>query len=99
NTASVAGGGETNLSNDSASATVAIVGVPDLTIAKTANGTFTQGDAADTYTITVSNAGGASTSGTVTVTDTLPAGLSPTAADNATINGWHASFAGQTITA
>src|SRR5262245_36144961 len=49
----------------------------DLTIAKSHTGTFTQGDPADTYTLTVSNAGGSPTSGVVTVTDTLPAGLTP----------------------
>jgi uncharacterized repeat protein (TIGR01451 family) len=48
--------------------------VPDLTIAKSHTDPFTQGDGADTYTITVSNTGNDSTSGTVTVTDTLPAG-------------------------
>ena len=36
----------------------------------------------------------------MTVTDTLPAGSSPTAADtNANLNGWNVSFVGQTITA
>src|SRR5207248_1855145 len=58
-----------------------------------------QGDAADTYTIIVSNVGAAPTASSVTVTDTLPAGLSPTAADNGTINGWAVSFSGQTVTA
>ena len=33
------------------------------------------------------------------ITDTLPAGLSPTAEDDTTINGWSISFAGQTVTA
>ncbi|HKB05996.1 MAG TPA: hypothetical protein VKD90_27625, partial [Gemmataceae bacterium] len=42
---------------------------PDLTIVKTHAGNFTQGDADDTYTITVANGGNAATSGTVTVTD------------------------------
>src|SRR5207244_2866833 len=62
-------------------------------------GNFRQGDTADTYTITVSNAGAGATAGAVTVTDTLPAGLAPTAADSGTINGWTVSFSGQTITA
>src|SRR5207253_8656206 len=34
-----------------------------------------------TYMLTVTNAGGSATSGTVTVTDTLPAGLTATAID------------------
>src|SRR5205807_6182488 len=58
------------------------------------------GDSADAYTITVSNVGAVPTDGsTVTVTDTLPTGLVPTAADNGTINGWSVSFSGQTVTA
>src|SRR5207249_4108006 len=62
-------------------------------------GSFRQGDSADSYTITVSNGGPGPTSGAVTVTDTLPTGLAPTAADNGTINGWAVSFSGQTVTA
>ena len=55
------------------------VAAPDLTIAKTHTGSFTQGDTGKTYTITVTNSGTAATSGTVTVTDALPAGLTATA--------------------
>jgi uncharacterized repeat protein (TIGR01451 family) len=100
NTVTVAGGGETNTANDSASDVTAITQLPDLTITKTHANDFRQGDAADAYTITVSNAGSTSTDGTVvTVTDTLPDGLSPTAADNGTINGWTVTTTGRTITA
>src|SRR5207253_1013506 len=98
NTATVSGGGEVNTANDSATDVTATTPVADLTIAKSHAGTFRQGDAADTYTIVVSNVGAASTVGAVTVTDTLPAGLGPTAADNGTINGWTVSFNGQTVT-
>jgi uncharacterized repeat protein (TIGR01451 family) len=50
---------------------------PDLTITKTHVGNFTQGQTGATYTITVTNSGDDQTDGsTVTVTDTLPAGLS-----------------------
>jgi len=49
---------------------------PAISIAKTHAGSFTQGQQAATYSVTVSNAvGAASTSGSVTVTDTLPGGL------------------------
>src|SRR5207244_137299 len=99
NTATVAGGGEVNTANDSASDPTTITQVADLTIAKSHTGNFRQGDAADLYTVTVSNVGPGPTTGAVTVTDTLPAGLAPTAADNGTINGWTVSFSGQTITA
>src|SRR5208283_312400 len=42
-------------------------------------GSFHQGDGADTYTIVVTNAGQASTSGLMTMSDTLPTGLTATA--------------------
>ena len=44
--------------------------------------------------LTVSNIGGGPTSGPVTVNDTLPAGLTPTAAAGA---GWVCNIAGQTV--
>src|SRR5258708_2168989 len=51
------------------------VRLSDLTIAKAHVGTnFTQGQGAQ-YTLTVTNGGGTATTGTITVTDTLPAGL------------------------
>src|SRR5262249_38927083 len=52
---------------------------PDLTIVSTHAGNFTQGNTGKTYAITVKNSGGQPTNGTVTVTDTLPAGLTATA--------------------
>jgi uncharacterized repeat protein (TIGR01451 family) len=76
-----------------------ITQMADLTITKTHQGTFNPGDAAAIYTIVVGNVGGAPTAGPVTVTDTLPAALTPTAANNGTINGWSVSFTGQTVTA
>jgi len=51
---------------------------PSLPITKTHTGNFTQGQVGATYTIVVSNGGPGSTSGTVTVTDTIPAGLTAT---------------------
>jgi uncharacterized repeat protein (TIGR01451 family) len=49
---------------------------PALGIAKSHSGAFIQGQQGATYTVTVANAAGAGpTSGTVTVTDTLPSGL------------------------
>ena len=50
-------------------------GTPVLTIAKSHIGNFSQGQTGATYTITVNNNGSGATSGTVTVTDTLPTGL------------------------
>jgi len=48
-------------------------GTPDLTITKSHTGNFTQGQNGAIYTITATNSGNAPTSGTVTVTETLPA--------------------------
>jgi uncharacterized repeat protein (TIGR01451 family) len=52
-------------------------GTPSLTITKSHTGNFTQGQTGATYTVTVTNAATSTgpTSGTVTVTDTIPAGL------------------------
>src|SRR5262249_4279239 len=99
NTATVAGGGEVNTANNSATDVTAITPVADLTISKARVGDFHAGDAAATYTIVASNVGGAATTGAVTLTDTLPAGLTPTAADTGNINGWTVSVVGQTVTA
>ncbi|MEQ1946608.1 MAG: DUF1349 domain-containing protein, partial [Bryobacteraceae bacterium] len=58
--------------------------VPDMSITKTHSGTFLAGGTGS-YTLTASNVGSAGASGTVTVRDTLPAGLSATAISGA---GW-----------
>ena len=57
----------------------------DLAIAKVHGGNFTQGDAADIYTLTVTNVGSLATTGAVSVVDALPAGLTATAM---TGTGW-----------
>jgi uncharacterized repeat protein (TIGR01451 family) len=71
NQASVSGGGTTSTvtANDS----TIIVPTPDLTLSKSHSGNFTQGLTGN-YTLTVTNIGNASTSGTTTVVDTLPSG-------------------------
>ena len=74
NTVAVSGGGETNTTNDSASDPTTVIGVPDLTLAKTHSGNFTY-NTPGTYALTVTNIGSATTTGTITVTDTLPTGL------------------------
>lgn len=48
---------------------------PAWTIDKAPDTGFAQGDVNKTYTITVTNSGGADTSGLITVTDTVPTGL------------------------
>lgn len=82
NTALVGGGGETNTANDAANdpTAIGIAGPPaDLTIAKNHAGNFTRGQIGATYSLIVQNAGVGPTNGTVTVSDTLPQGLTPTA--------------------
>jgi sugar lactone lactonase YvrE len=61
---------------------------PALTLAKTDNGPWRPGTNATPpqYTIAVGNVGTAATSGTITVTDTLPAGLTLTATPSG--SGW-----------
>jgi len=80
NTVTLTGGGEVNTTNNAASDMTTIGPGPDLTIAKSHVGNFTQGQNGATYTITVSNVGpGAAQSGnTVTVTEALPSGLTAT---------------------
>ena len=61
-----------------ATATVSVL-VPDLTIAMSHVGNFFRPQSGATYTITVTNSGGADTSALITVSDSLPAGLTATA--------------------
>jgi uncharacterized repeat protein (TIGR01451 family) len=95
NTATVSGGGEINTANDTASDATSIAQLSDLTVAISHRGTFKQGDVGDTYTITASNLGFSSTSGAVSVVDTLPAGLTATAMSGA---GWNVNFSTLTAT-
>ncbi len=62
-----------------------------LSVSSSHQGSFGQGDTADPYTLTVSNAQAAGpTSGMVVVTDALPAGLTPVQMSG---NGWTCSLA------
>src|SRR5581483_2703010 len=63
--------------------------VPDLTIAKSHSGNFTQGQTGATYTITVTNSGTGPTSGTVSVSDTVPTGLTATSIAG---SGWNCTL-------
>ncbi len=53
-------------------------------------GNFTTGDVGNTYTIVVSNTGDFATTGTVSLTDTLPIGLTATAFSG---DGWTVDLA------
>ncbi|HYF78247.1 MAG TPA: hypothetical protein VD973_13985, partial [Symbiobacteriaceae bacterium] len=96
NTATVAGGGEAvgNTGNNTAGDITNITLKPDLTLAKEAAGPHRQGQSVQ-YWLTVTNEGHGDTTGTITVTDTLPAGLSFV---SGTGTDWTCSAAGQTVT-
>ncbi len=68
---------------------------PDLTLTATHVGNFRQEDVGDTYTITVSNSGSGATSGTVSLVDTLPGGLTATDMSGP---GWTVNLATLTAT-
>ena len=68
---------------------------PDLTITKTHVGNFTQGQIGAQFTVTVTNSGTPSTIGVVTLTDTVPTGLTPTAASG---TGWTCGINGAAVT-
>lgn len=68
--------------------------LPDLGITKTHGvGNLTRGGTA-TYTLQISNVNTAASAGTVTMNDTLPVGVTPTAASG---TGWTCSLSGQTV--
>ncbi len=95
NTATVAGGGELDALNNTASDQTTVEPVTDLTITATHSGNFAQGDTGRTYKLLVRNAGGLATAGLVTVVDTLPAGLTATAIAG---TGWNCTLGNLTCT-
>jgi uncharacterized repeat protein (TIGR01451 family) len=95
----LSGGNDVYAANNSGS-TVSVVAAPDLAITKTSPAAFAQGLNGN-YTITVSNVGTLATSGTITVRDTLPAGMSYVsgAGANWTISGTNNVVVATTTTA
>jgi uncharacterized repeat protein (TIGR01451 family) len=98
NMVTVSGGGEANPANDTASDS-ALVDAPDLDVTKThfgpINGNFFQGETGATYNISVANRGALPTNGTVTLVDTLPAGMTATDISG---TGWSCTLATLTCT-
>jgi uncharacterized repeat protein (TIGR01451 family) len=94
NTATISGGGDVNATNNAAADVVSIDPGPDLTVAKTHVGNFTQGQTGAQFTVTVSNSGGSPTSGAVSLTDSVPTGLVPTAAAG---SGWTCAITGAVV--
>src|SRR5439155_992849 len=95
NTATVNTAGDPYAANNTASDLTAVGGAPDLAMAKRHTAAFVDG-ANGTYTLVVSNVGTTATSGPITVTDPLPAGLSFVSGSGA---GRSFAAAGGTVTA
>ncbi len=95
NTATIAGGGDVNTANNTATDIATVIPGPDLLLSKSHVGNFMAGQTGAQFTVTVTNSGGAPTSGMVTVVGSTPTGLVPTAASGA---GWTCGVTGSTIT-
>ncbi len=93
NSAAVATAGDNNAANNSGSDTTSISTAPDLGITKTHTGNFSVGTNG-VFTLTVSNAGTVNAAGTITVTDSLPAGLTYVSASG---TGWTCQAGGQEV--
>jgi virginiamycin B lyase len=77
NQATITGGESASASTSDSTIILPLSSPPLLSITKTHSGSFSQGQTNATYTVSVSNQSGAGpTAGVVTVTDTLPSGLS-----------------------
>ncbi len=94
NTASVSTALDPNAANDSSSDPTSVTATPDLAIDKSHAGDFRVGSPG-AYTLAVTNDGARASAGTTTVTDTLPAGLTPT---NASGTDWICNVLGQDVT-
>lgn len=98
NVAVVSGGGDSNSTNNTATDPVLIAAPApgmDLTIAKTHTPNTVVPGQTFTYSVTVLNVGTSASSGTVTVVETPPAGLTVTAISGA---GWACTLATRTCT-
>ncbi|MDB5856457.1 MAG: hypothetical protein JWQ76_146 [Ramlibacter sp.] len=79
--------------NNSFSLTTAVI-APDLVVTKSHNGSFAVG-VNEQYTVTATNIGQQTSTGTITVVDTLPAGLTYVSAAG---TGWVCAFAAPKVT-
>lgn len=100
NTATVQGGGDPHcpMANNSncTSTTTTPVNAPSLQLTKTSNGPWVVGQSGAAYTLTVINASTqVSTTGQITVADSLPAGI---IAASGIYGNWTCSVSGQSVT-
>jgi uncharacterized protein (TIGR03437 family) len=84
-----------NRGSNNVSVLLGLAPAPDLSIGLTHAGNFAQGQSGGTYAITANNVGYAPTTGAVTVTDSLPSGLTATSISGA---GWTCVLASLTCT-
>jgi uncharacterized repeat protein (TIGR01451 family) len=94
NTVTVTGGGDGNALNNTNTMVSSVSSGPDLAVTKATNSTYRQGGAGQ-FTVTVSNIGGTSTAGAVTVTEQPPAGMSITSMSG---SGWTFNPTNSTVT-
>lgn len=85
---------ENNTTNNTAN-DLTTISSSDLTVTKSHTGNFAQQQKGATYTLLANNIGNFETSGLVTVTDTLPAGLTATAISG---SGWNCDLSTLTCT-
>lgn len=101
NNVMISGGGEINTANNTAADPTTVVVPPkaDMFVQKSHNGpifgNFFQGETDATYSINVINVGNLASTGTVTVVDTLPTGLTATAISG---TGWTCTLGTLTCT-
>ena len=97
NVAIVSSGGDPNDANNTANDVTVITGVSGIhiSIAKTTDTSFAAPGQTVTYTVTVANVGNSPSSGTVTVTETPPTGLTVTALSGI---GWTCTVQTRTCT-
>ncbi|HEY1744742.1 MAG TPA: hypothetical protein VGG18_16350, partial [Granulicella sp.] len=93
-TATASGTAKVTVDGTSVSKTFTVT-APVLGVTSTHTGNFIAGSTGNTYTLSVANSGNASTSGTVTVVDTLPSGFTATAISG---TGWSCTLATLTCT-
>src|SRR5439155_12159931 len=95
NSAEVGTPGDGNPANDRSDDATVVVGLPDLALDKRHTGAFVAGRNAD-WTIVVANRGTAAPGGVITVTGTLPAGVSYAGASGP---DWSFAVSGPVVTA
>ena len=85
NTVTVSGGGDGNALNNTSTMVSSVASGPDLVASKATNSTYRQGGTGE-FTVSISNLGGTSTAGAVTLTEQPPVGMTVTSMSG---TGWN----------